>query len=197
MGYKIFKKEMKKVLLDCGANHFQGLKKLIKDLSIDSEWVIHSFEPNHNIQIDVPNNVNLHRKAIWIKDDILPFAVESSRADINSNVNTGGGSTLNMNALIQDPSSPVGFTKISVATIDFNEFIKNNFSKEDYIVVKMDIEGAEFEVIAKLIDTGVIHYIDYLFIEYHDKSFKTPKFSKIKDEQIKFFNDNNIKFELY
>jgi FkbM family methyltransferase len=193
---------MKKVLLDCGANHFQGLKKLITDLDADSGWVVHSFEPNPNISVHAPPNVTLHRKAIWIEDGIQPFAVESSRAETGCDINTGGGSTLNQNELIQDLSSPVSFTKIDVPTIDFSEFIKNNFSKEDYIVVKMDIEGAEFEVISKLIDTGVIHYINYLLIEYHDKTFKTapitPRpFSRIKCEQIKFFNDNNIKFELY
>ena len=60
-------------------------------------------------------------------------------------------------------SSPV-----SVESIDFSQWIKDNFSKEDYIFLKMDIEGSEYKVLPKMIDDGTITYIDSLVIEWHD-----------------------------
>jgi FkbM family methyltransferase len=55
-----------------------------------------------------------------------------------------------------------------IECIDFSNFIKNSFDKDDYIVCKMDIEGAEYEVIKDMQEKGVLSYINVLFIEWHN-----------------------------
>lgn len=57
-----------------------------------------------------------------------------------------------------------------VKTIRFSDFI-NEFSNEDYIIVKLDIEGAEYNVVSDLLLTGTIHKINELYIEWHDHFF--------------------------
>ena len=57
---------------------------------------------------------------------------------------------------------------VSVECIDFSKWIKDNFSKEDYIFVKMDIEGSEYKILPKMIEDGTMSYIDTLVIEWHD-----------------------------
>ena len=58
----------------------------------------------------------------------------------------------------------------TVKTINFSDFLLN-FDEDDYIVVKLDIEGAEYEVIESILDSGTITRINELFIEWHDHFF--------------------------
>lgn len=58
-------------------------------------------------------------------------------------------------------------TKVEVNGIDFSEFLKK-FSSDDYIVCKMDIEGAEYDVLEKCIENKSYLKIKELIIEFHD-----------------------------
>ena len=42
---------------------------------------------------------------------------------------------------------------------DVSAYILHNFVLDDFVIVKMDIEGAEFHVIPKMIDDGSIHLV--------------------------------------
>ena len=42
-----------------------------------------------------------------------------------------------------------------------------NFEKEDYVMVKLDVEGAEFEIIERLRAQGALSLVDVLAIECH------------------------------
>tara|TARA_B100001113_G_C21104862_1_gene620408 strand:- start:949 stop:1650 length:702 start_codon:yes stop_codon:yes gene_type:complete len=57
---------------------------------------------------------------------------------------------------------------IKVESINLSQWIIDNFSKDDYIVLKMDIEGSEYEILPKMIEDGSINYINAAFIEWHD-----------------------------
>jgi hypothetical protein len=56
----------------------------------------------------------------------------------------------------------------------------DSFSKEDYIVLKVDIEGAEYEVLEKMFEDGSIEYIDELYIEWHYDKVKIPRERHVK-----------------
>jgi len=57
---------------------------------------------------------------------------------------------------------------VRVESIDISQWILDSFSKDDHIVMKMDIEGSEYEVLPKMINDGSITYINHLWIEWHD-----------------------------
>jgi len=54
-----------------------------------------------------------------------------------------------------------------VRSIDFVEWLKHTAHEDDFVFVKIDIEGAEHSVIQKLHDTGTYKLVDALAIEYH------------------------------
>ena len=51
---------------------------------------------------------------------------------------------------------------------DFPTWLKQSFTVNDYVVMKIDIEGGEFEIIPALIEQNVLPLIDVLAWECHD-----------------------------
>lgn len=53
------------------------------------------------------------------------------------------------------------------ARADVASWMRSHFTKEDYVMVKMDIEGAEFDIVKKLAEDDALQLIDVLAIECH------------------------------
>jgi len=163
---------VKKVFLDLGANTGQSvdyfrriyestyrLDESVIDRLETNEFEIHCFEANPNLYHKfAKKNVILHKCAVWIEDGEIDFSVRSSLGSTLYESKTTGGSG----------------TTITVESIDISKFIKDNFDIEDHLIVKMDIEGAEFKVIDKLAKDGTLEYIDKINVEYH--AGKVPEF---------------------
>ncbi|KAK3151352.1 hypothetical protein QOZ80_3AG0244790 [Eleusine coracana subsp. coracana] len=54
-----------------------------------------------------------------------------------------------------------------VPAFDLAEWMTRTFSEQDYVVVKMDVEGAEFDLVTRMLHTGAICLVDELFLECH------------------------------
>lgn len=148
------------VILDCGANI--GISTLYFALNNPSS-TIHAFEPdksiyailNKNITDNNLSNVVLYNDAIWTAHCELSFSNKGSEA---SQIDTTGISDTKVNA------------------IRFADYL-SKFEKIDF--VKMDIEGAEYEVIKDC--ANQLHKIENLFLEYHGTSSETEKLNTLLD----------------
>lgn len=136
----------RQVIIDCGANI--GLSVLFFKLKYSKSKVI-AFEPDpeifgvlqKNIKEAGLDDVILYNKAVWIRDEKLSF--QADHADGGRIQSTYNGKTL-------------------VEGIDFNAFLQ----KQKHIdMLKIDIEGAESEVLAKCFPA--ISKADKIFFEYH------------------------------
>ena len=58
-------------------------------------------------------------------------------------------------------------TRTSVPTVDLGRWLADRFCAKDSVDIKMDIEGAEFEVLEHLLRTKRAALIDTLAIEWH------------------------------
>jgi FkbM family methyltransferase len=78
-----------------------------------------------------------------------------------------------------------------VDVINFSDYLKNNLSKDDFIVLKIDIEGKEYDLLNHMIDTEAISYIDKIFCEWHYHKMKggDTEYKVIHDKIIKDLND--------
>jgi FkbM family methyltransferase len=105
-----------------------------------------------------PNvSITYSTKAIWTENGKMNFYL-STRS------NKGSSLCKNKVSGRMDHDNP-----ITVETLDFSKWIEQNFSKDDYIVIKMDIEGAEYEVIPKMIEDKTIDYVNEMMVEFHSK----------------------------
>eukprot|EP00058_Branchiostoma_floridae_P003069 XP_002588557.1 hypothetical protein BRAFLDRAFT_79509 [Branchiostoma floridae] len=56
---------------------------------------------------------------------------------------------------------------IRVKTIDFSKWLRENIHEEDYVIFKLDVEGAEYDILQKMVDDGTFHLIDKFYGECH------------------------------
>jgi FkbM family methyltransferase len=144
---EIYKQELpaNPYIIDCGANI--GLSVIyLKQRHPDAE--ILAFEPDEGnfklLEKNIGNfgyeKVHLHKEAVWTENTTLQFAGEgsmSSRIDSSASVNTVAVKAVRLKDYLNRP-------------VDF---------------LKIDIEGAEYEVMMDIADQLVL--VKNLFLEYH------------------------------
>jgi FkbM family methyltransferase len=149
---------MRKIFLDCGTHYGEGLNNFINQYNMDSTWEIYSFEPNkylwqQHFDNNPHNNIQYINKAIYINNDNITFNIAYPNTDASSIFGKHIGDYL--------------YESVEVPCLDLSKFILENFSKDDFIVAKIDIEGAEYVVLRKMIADGSIPYINDLYVEFH------------------------------
>lgn len=158
---------MNKIFIDCGGHIGESILRFKRSSEYDESFIIHSFEPVPHLAKYYKHwrNIFYHNKAIWVKDGEIKFYIDTTH-------DKASGSTLNINKKSGklDKNNPVIFP-----CIDFDNWIKDNFNKNDYIILKMDIEGAEYDVLTKMIKKGSINYINKAYIEFHWKKIGLSK----------------------
>lgn len=153
---------IKKIYIDCGAWTGDSVVNFIRKFK---NYIIYAFEcePRLTKTLEILSNeynFNFINKAIW---------TSNSKINLYPGVEnfTQSSSLFFSKKKLIDKNNP-----ISVEAIDFSEWIKNNFNKTDYIVCKMNIEGAEYDVLEKMLLDGSIDYINKLYIAWHYKKLK-------------------------
>jgi FkbM family methyltransferase len=136
-------------IIDCGANI--GLSVIyLKHLFPDAEII--AFEPDEenfrllqkNIESFNYKNVTARKEAVWIENSMLNFASEGSMSSRIGNESTKH--------------------TVRVQAVRLKDFLDRPIS-----FLKIDIEGAEYQVIKDISDH--LHFVSNLFLEYHG-SFK-------------------------
>ena len=66
---------------------------------------------------------------------------------------------------------------LRVRVVDVASWLGMTFRKEDYVMLKIDVEGSEFSIFEKLIKSGWLSLIDLLVIEAHPSGFRGTMFN--------------------
>ena len=147
---------MRKVFIDCGAHNGESIE-LWQRMTKGNEWEIFSFEPNPAKweHLNSYEGVTLQKCAVWINDSPKDFFIG----------NYSEGSTL----MKKKVSGKVNYNNpVTTPCIRLSTWIQDNFDKEDRVVLKLDIEGAEYAVIEDLIQTNVLtDYVKEFYGELH------------------------------
>lgn len=171
-------KQLMKIYIDCGA--FTGD-------TVDCEFLFNfkadkkiAFEANPDLLPYVTNKAfdEVHNKAVWTKNGEVVFYQDQSKRPLGSTIKG---------------SKTTGILKpISVEAIDFSEYIKSY--KKDNVLVKMDCEGAEFDILEKMIIDGTITIPSALYVEFHPN--KVPEYTTTyKNDLVKRIRQLGVKIE--
>lgn len=146
------------VFIDCGAN--DGCSA-IKYLNTHPSAKILSFEPNpilHEFHGVIPNK--LVKSAVGTVSGPIELLVDSVDGD---------GSTIIKSKQVDATQQMTNeqCTKIEVECVNLSHVIARISKAGAVIDLKLDIEGAEYEVLSFLLDSGSMRRIRNLYCEFH------------------------------
>lgn len=107
--------------------------------------------------------VTLLPYAAWVRNETLFFEITW---DPSKKIVERGRGGMGRIRPVQSSASYMGDLD-KIHGIDFVGWLKKTVSERDFVVVKMDVEGTEFHLVPKLIETGAIYLIDEIFLECH------------------------------
>ncbi len=177
------------VVIDCRAN-VGSITKILASKGA----IVYAFEPNP-YAFDILSNRFLHNpnvhcinKAVWDKKSTINLYLHKLSNEDQVKWSTGS-------SILSFKSNVDKDKFILIETVDLSDFIKA--LNCDIAFIKMDVEGAEIDIINKLIDTGIIKRIKKMVVETHEK--KIPELyiatqqlrKRIKKEKLKHIIDLN------
>ncbi|XP_066287473.1 uncharacterized protein [Branchiostoma lanceolatum] len=167
----------KKIFLDVGGNVASSVQMLREMYPAGKEFTVHSFEldsrmapyftpyPDHVLHCPIAasnknGKMTAYAEAAW-SPDLGTYH--------GKYVKWGGGTLFVDDAVKKDKAGgPQRMTRRhTVDTVDLSLWIQENTRLEDYVVLKMDIEGGEFDVLKKMLEDGTFKWIDKFYGEWH------------------------------
>ena len=154
---------MRKVFIDIGSHVGQSIDQFYEEIPDAEDWKIYAFEPiqydnlMRHVQVHY-NNVVCLKGVVGIRDSettIYPVPDGGQGASVVSGKLTGG----------------IQYEKgVAVRSIDFIQWFKANIRSDDLVVVKVNIEGGEYELMTRL--SEIMPYIHGIWVKLHHLKFE-------------------------
>lgn len=169
------------IVLDVGSNF-----GIVIDELQSCGCKIYSFEP-HPIFYSMlqekhseNENVILSDSAVWNKTETKKFFFKRSFERLN-----GGATLMSEKTNITDKN-----LNKEVQCIDVLEVIDSIDSEID--VLKMDVEGAEYEILERLLQSNSINKIKSIYYEDHSRKFVNREWHEKKEKVLEEYKSRNI-----
>jgi FkbM family methyltransferase len=152
--------KLRKIFIDCGAWTGDSIKAFKR-----YSYEIYGFECEPRLKETLEKlskkiDFKFIDKAVWTKNEKIKLYLGQNNLTQSSSVLSGKKKYI-------DKNKPV-----EVEAIDFSKWIINNFKKDDYIICKMNIEGAEYDILEKMLKDDSLKYLNMLFIAWHWKKIE-------------------------
>ena len=178
--------------LDVGTHYGEGLSEFSHKLGLQSDWMIHCFEPNPLTKTELglkevtkgwTSTFFLHRKAVWNETGKVQFLCSKRDPGELADYYTSRWSTsytdtqTRDNDLLDGVSSHIagvrqntwGGDTYEIDSISGEDILKMlELKDDDEVFIKIDAEGAEKEIIESFINSNFLHHIKEIYCEVHE-----------------------------
>lgn len=151
------------IFVDGGGYNGCSIRRFLKEFDCKGRFELVTFEPNDRFAkcySEFPKH-RLIQAAVHDRDGSQHFFLDPEDGD---------GSTLFRNKLTRETG---GFGTLDVAnpvnvrTIDLSRWLREHTTNFNYVILKLDVEGAEYDILEKMIRDRTIRRIKHLFVEWH------------------------------
>lgn len=151
--------ETKRYIFIDGGSHFGECIAAFKRTNLYKTypWEIYAIEADPRFADKIPKapDVTIINKAAWIKDGKIDFYLSLP-----------GGTRSSLFKREQ-----YNKVKIQVDSFDLGKWIKDNFKRDDYIILSLDTAGAEYDVLNKMMCDNSIEYADRVYVEFSSEMY--------------------------
>lgn len=177
-----------KVFIDCGANRGQSiihaLEKWPDIYVISFEPVMYLYEKLYEVWKTHPQ-VQLFNYAVWTSYEKKDINISDDYTDASS--------------LFEEKIDRNFSHKEDCMTIDFPDFFsKNILNKFNTIILKLDIEGAEYDILYSMAERDLLKFVDILYCEFHGEKFDKQYYRENLEKKmiyiLSYLKQNNMKW---
>lgn len=184
-----------RILVDIGSNMGNTINYLTEKRGPFDK--VYAFEPDPfhhaNYEENMPD-VNLIRKAVWVYDGTMELNVyghedvqdneELQRQKDVADIGIGGYGADDGWSSLYKKAGMREEAVVRVDCVDLSKWLLDNLESENYNVVKMDIEGAEFKTLNHALDNGGLELVDELYVEHHKNRYAQGRLGTfVRDEE--------------
>ena len=174
------------IYIDCGVNKGNDVE-CFRRAHADEKWRIIGFEPAP-FCIDY---LKTKKDSSWWKG--FEFH-EAGVSDRNGKQTLHVGMHSVSSSLREDKKNGLSGKTVEVDVIDFAEFL-DQFNKDDYIIVSMDMEGSEYDVLDHLIKSNKLQMINEIYVEFHTRKLRndeTQRESRLIEVMNETIGESNV-----
>lgn len=171
------------VFIDGGAHKGESIRNFKRTRMFrNHRWDIVAFECNPDLaaHLSATTDAKVHNHAMWTNSGTLEFFLTQE---------TTCGSIFREAGMERNLEK----RRVEVPSIDFAAWLRENTQPADFVILKLDVEGAEYPILDHLLKDDVIRRIDILFIEFHNTWVNVPK---TRDEALlRQLKDHGVRVE--
>jgi FkbM family methyltransferase len=164
------------IAIDCGANVGDITEQLCR-----SGATVYGFEPNPYAFKVLENrfsqrcNVHCFQQGVWDRDEVKRLYFHENSDEDEVRWSTGS-------SLLNCKSNILADKYVDTPVIDLSQFIRSLNARVK--LLKIDVEGVEGAILRKLITTGVIHDVDHVFVETHERKIPELRADTVELRQM-------------
>ena len=177
------------LFIDCGSNLGQGFTYFRRFYPLEHyDFILIEPNPNcvpqlHSLCSGLPGNIEIIEEAAGVAVGEVKFF---GLTEGNNDPTTQGGSTM------KDHNSKYYAANeekaITVKTFPLSGLIAAKSRDYDSVILKLDIEGGEYDVLDDVIASGAHRYLDFSYVEFHSQYMAEPQSSQYRAKETELMN---------
>ncbi|MDE1996163.1 MAG: FkbM family methyltransferase [Rhizobiaceae bacterium] len=151
----------RKIYIDLGSNHGVTIDNFLRQ---NPDFTVYGFEPARQLADELRRkfagnkNVHILECAAWIENGTTTFYPGGPSDE---------SSTLIIGKSLRSPWTIDYHKGYPVPSVDLAKWLEENTSENDLVVMKMDVEGAEYRILSRMIQTGAVSRLKEIRVGWH------------------------------
>jgi len=180
------KPKRRKVFIDLGGHLGETVRRFYREVEDARFYKIHTYEPHPECHKKLCEIVGRMKNVVaW------PIAVCANKGDLElwpGSVNNADGSTTLPGKKTGgiDYKKPYVVKGVGLADVVRQIRAGSNAPDTDYLVLKMNIEGGEYDLMEHILEQNLLKYFDQIYIQTHAEKLSLSKRNHYRQIEAKF-----------